>query len=79
MLTRCRLIITQDLRGFLHPSKKNKGMATMTGVFWDFTPRDSCKNRRFGGTQRFLRQVFTAVTMKSAVFWDVSPCGFYKN
>jgi hypothetical protein len=24
-------------------------------------------------------EVFTAVTMKNAVFWDVSPCGSYKN
>jgi hypothetical protein len=31
------------------PSSKN-------GVFWDVTPRGSCKNRRFGGTQRLLHQ-----------------------
>jgi hypothetical protein len=24
------------------------------GVFWGFTPFGSCKNRRFGGTYRFL-------------------------
>jgi hypothetical protein len=24
-------------------------------------------------------EVFTAVTMKTAVFWDVAPCGFCKN
>jgi hypothetical protein len=24
------------------------------GVFWDVTPRSSCKNRRFGGTWRLL-------------------------
>jgi hypothetical protein len=24
-------------------------------------------------------EVFTAVTMKNAVFWDVTPCGSYKN
>jgi hypothetical protein len=24
-------------------------------------------------------EVFTAVTMKNAVFWDVTPCGFGKN
>jgi hypothetical protein len=23
--------------------------------------------------------VFTAVTMKNAVFWDVTPCGSFKN
>jgi hypothetical protein len=26
-------------------------------VFWDDTPCGSCKNRRFGGTQRLLHQV----------------------
>jgi hypothetical protein len=25
-------------------------------VFWDVTPCGSCKNRRFGGTWRFLHQ-----------------------
>jgi hypothetical protein len=25
-------------------------------VFWDVTPRGSCKNRRFGGTYRLLHQ-----------------------
>jgi hypothetical protein len=24
-------------------------------------------------------EVFTAVTMKNGVFWDVTPCGFSKN
>jgi hypothetical protein len=24
-------------------------------------------------------EVFTVVTMKNAVFWDVMPCGSYKN
>jgi hypothetical protein len=24
-------------------------------------------------------EVFTAVAMKNTVFWDVMPCGFYKN
>jgi hypothetical protein len=27
------------------------------GVFWDVTLCGSCKNRRFGGTQRLLHQV----------------------
>jgi hypothetical protein len=27
------------------------------GVFWDVTPRGSCKNRRFGGTWRLFHQV----------------------
>jgi hypothetical protein len=26
------------------------------GVFWDVTPRGSCRNRRFGGTYRLLHQ-----------------------
>jgi hypothetical protein len=26
------------------------------GVFWDVTPCGSCKNRRFGGTQRLHHQ-----------------------
>jgi hypothetical protein len=31
-------------------------------------------------TKTMLRiLVFTAVTMKSVVFWDVTPCGSYKN
>jgi hypothetical protein len=31
--------------------------ATMkSGVFWDVTPRGSCKNRRFGGILRLLHQ-----------------------
>jgi hypothetical protein len=25
-------------------------LMAVTGVFWDITPRGSCKNRRFGGT-----------------------------
>jgi hypothetical protein len=24
-------------------------------------------------------EVFTAVTMKNGVFWDVTPCGSWKN
>jgi hypothetical protein len=24
-------------------------------------------------------EVFTAVTLKNGVFWDVTPCGSYKN
>jgi hypothetical protein len=27
----------------------------------------------------FVRfEVFTALTMKNSVFWDMAPCGFYK-
>jgi hypothetical protein len=32
----------------LDPLQTNTGMKN--GVFWDFTPCGSCKNRRFGGT-----------------------------
>jgi hypothetical protein len=35
------------------------------------------KNTDFRKVVRF--EVFTAVTMKNGVFWDVTPCGFYKN
>jgi hypothetical protein len=29
--------------------------------------------------RRVALEVFTAVTMKNAVFWDVTPCGSCKN
>jgi hypothetical protein len=32
------------------------GVTMKNGVFWDVTPRGSCKNRRFGETQRLLHQ-----------------------
>jgi hypothetical protein len=46
------------------------------GVFWDVTPRGSCKNRRFGGAWRLLHQgnknrllgTTLAVTGKKFVF-----------
>jgi hypothetical protein len=32
------------------------------------------------GTSNYVRfEVFTAMTMKNAVFWDVTPCGSCKN
>jgi hypothetical protein len=31
-------------------------MTMKNGVFWDVTPWDSCKNRRFGGTSRLHHQ-----------------------
>jgi hypothetical protein len=36
---------------------------------------------RFGtAVQNLVRfEVFTAVTMKNGVFWDVPPCGSCKN
>jgi hypothetical protein len=31
-------------------------------------------------TEHYVRfEVFMAVTMKNGVFWDVTPCGSYKN
>jgi hypothetical protein len=39
-------------------------------IFSDVTPV-VLKDVRF--------EVFTAVTMKNGVFWDVTPCGSYKN
>jgi hypothetical protein len=30
--------------------------------------------------EQFVRfEVFTVVTMKNGVFWDVTPCGSFKN
>jgi hypothetical protein len=37
------------------PLKTNK-TNQKNGVFWDVTPCGSCKNQRFGGTQRLLHQ-----------------------
>jgi hypothetical protein len=31
-------------------------VTVQNGVFWDVTPCGSCKNRRFGGTQRLHHQ-----------------------
>jgi hypothetical protein len=31
------------------------------------------------GTTHVRFEVFTAVTMKNGVFWDVTPCGSCKN
>jgi hypothetical protein len=33
-----------------HIAKRYKIRIVKNGVFWDVTPRDSCENRRFGGT-----------------------------
>jgi hypothetical protein len=43
------------------------------GVFWDVTPCGSCKNRRFGGTQRFLHQVFLPSVRRLLVTASVVP------
>jgi hypothetical protein len=36
-----------------------------------YIPEDDIRHVRF--------EVFTAVTMKNGVFWDVTPCGSCKN
>jgi hypothetical protein len=40
----------------LKSSKRELSLVMKNGVFWDVTPYGSCKNRRFGGTYRFLHQ-----------------------
>jgi hypothetical protein len=39
------------------------------------TKLDFIASEEEGGVVRF--EVFTAVTMKNGVFWDVTPCGSY--
>jgi hypothetical protein len=37
-------------------------------------------NVLYNKLEEFVRfEVFTAVTMKNGVFWDVTPCGSCKN
>jgi hypothetical protein len=43
----------------------------------DYIEEDGKVDTLEGNCVRF--EVFTAVTMKYGVFWDVTPCGFYKN
>jgi hypothetical protein len=38
-------------------------LAVNNGVFWDVTPRGSCKNRRFGGTEAQLRRLLVAASV----------------
>jgi hypothetical protein len=38
------------------PLVSSKGYVLKNGVVWDVTPCGSCKNRRFGGTERLHRQ-----------------------
>jgi hypothetical protein len=41
---------------------------------------DACRIDVSGNMNEFVRfEVFTAVTMKNGVFWDVTPCGSCKN
>jgi hypothetical protein len=43
-------------------------------VFWDFTPCGSCKNRRFGGSQRLHRQlVFLRSVRRLLVTANIVP------
>jgi hypothetical protein len=44
------------------------------GVFWDVTPRGSCKNRRFGGTWRLLHQKYHLVFLRSVRRLLVAVC-----
>jgi membrane carboxypeptidase/penicillin-binding protein len=56
----------------------------VTGV-----PTDATSNNNHNSTDRITQsttylndvrfEVFTAVTMKNAVFWDVTPCGSCEN
>jgi hypothetical protein len=43
----CTILISVKFEVFMGVTMKN-------GVFWDIMPCGSCKNRRFGGTQRLL-------------------------
>jgi hypothetical protein len=55
----------------------NEATYRITGAL-DFVHRPELKTRkRFGYYVRF--EVFTAVTMKNGVFWDITPCGSCKN
>jgi hypothetical protein len=40
-------------------------------------PRKHLMENGISGSVRF--EVFTAVTLKNAVFWDAAPCGSCKN
>jgi hypothetical protein len=63
------------------PEAKHSGYVLPTMTEFDVT----CKGRdlscvKVGAPFIFLRfEVFTAVTMKNGVFWDVTPCGSCKN
>jgi Rieske Fe-S protein len=47
-------------------------------VFWDVTPRGSCKNQRFGGTYRLHHQgeriSEVGITLRFEVFTAVTIC-----
>jgi hypothetical protein len=48
-----------------------------------FTPPSICYfwlGQKLQSAEKSVRfEVFTAVTMKNGVFWDVTPCGSCKN
>jgi hypothetical protein len=48
---------------------------------WNYTPTHFIKNLNYTLENIFIArfEVFTAVTMKNCVFWDVTPCGSCKN
>jgi hypothetical protein len=49
--TFCKLILFALRKTFVFVRFEVSTAVNMTnGVFWDVTPRGSCKNRRFGGT-----------------------------
>jgi hypothetical protein len=61
-------------------------------LFMKFVFSSEFRSSGISGTQNFVSpmlqqlsfspvrfQVFTAVTMKNGVFWDVTPCGSCKN
>jgi hypothetical protein len=43
-------ILVENFTKFLGPFELSLKSGMKNGVFWDVTPRGSCKNRRFGGT-----------------------------
>jgi hypothetical protein len=53
---------------------------TLKCIMFDCMALCSSLNYHVKTTCDFVRsEVFTAVTMKNCVFWDVSPCGSCKN
>jgi hypothetical protein len=64
----------QRLRAF-----ENMLLRKMFGPYKDEVT-GGCRKLHNEELHDFLRfEVFTAVTMKNGVFWDVTPCGFCKN
>jgi hypothetical protein len=57
-------------------------MLSLPCLFSDYTKSEERSTRLYSFTVRFIvvrSEVFTAVTMKNGVFWDVMPCGSCKN